>query len=485
MDADRIFRRLLLASAIPAALAAQDSTTKTRTTVRSPATYVRPEFRPVRYEEDWKRNPGVRASWDDALKHIALLPDDMAWLTVGGAFRWREESVRDYQFVSAAGMQDDFAVSRTTLHGDLHVVSNAGPYARAFAEFRDAQGYNRSLPGGVRITDADRHDWQNAFVEGGWGPTGLRWGRQDVNIGRERLVGIADWINARRAFEGVRAFTTIGPVAIDLMDAHVVAVRIDLPNRPDSTTRFRYLTVGSPAEAAPRRTFMPALWQLYVLQLDALIGPRHERSTYGTRLMWKAPVPELAGAVASFEFEGAGQRGWQGAKSINAWFVATDAQLAFRQIRFAPAISAGYDVASGTKDPAGTVNGTFTALYASAHSHGGMADVFGRGNLAERRVGVSAEPRSWLQLGLVTRRFSRVELADGMYSKANTLFRAASGSTARELGAETDFSATVKVGRFIRLQGGIAEVDPGAFLLETPGGAHVERFSFVGTTLAF
>lgn len=457
-----------------------------RTLDSAPAkTVVRPEFRPLRFDETWPRIDGPSRTWNDALKHILLASHDYAWLTLGGSLRWRTESVRDYQFVPTANMQDDFSLSRTLLHADLHVGPARGPYARAFAEFRDAQGFNRTLPGGVRSSEQDRSDWQNAFVEGGWNATGLRLGRQDVALGRERLVGISDWANSRRSFQGIRAFSRIGPVAIDLLDAHVMAVRSDLSNRPDSTTRFRYLAVGSAADAAARRTVVPSAWQLYVIQLDAVLGARHERTTYGSRAQWKAPVFGASGTQASFEVEGAAQRGWQGAKDIDAWFLATEAQLAFRLVRFTPTLTAAYDRASGDRDAADNTNGTFTALYASAHPNGGIADAFGRGNLAELRGGVTADATSWLQLGLVTRSFARLELADGVYSKQNTLFRAASGSSARDVGAETDFTATVKIGRNLRVLGGIAEVDPGRFLRETPGGGGVQRFSFLSTSFTF
>lgn len=443
------------------------------------------EFRPVRFEEQLSVAPTGLPTWDQSLKHIALAPGDLAWISVAGSERWREERVRAYQFSSAPSMQNDFSTSRTLLSADLHAGTATGPYARGFAEFRDAQGYDRTLPGGVRTNELDRHDWQDAFVEGGWGGTGVRWGRQDVNLGRERLVGISDWTNSRRSFQGVRVFTVLGSIAIDALDAQVITVRSDLPNRPDSTTRFRYAAIGAADLGAARGTLAPATWQVYVLRLDAPLATGDERSTYGTSAQWKWPVSPSSGAQASFEYEAAEQRGRQATKAIDAWFVATEAQLALKGAVLSPTLIVGYDRASGDKNSTDAENGTFTALYASSHSHGGIADVFGRGNLAELRGGMNVDPASWLQLGVVTRSFSRVELDDGVYTKQNTLFRAAGASAERAVGTETDFTTTVRIGRNLRLIGGIAEVDPGRFLTETAGGAQVQRFSFLGTTFTF
>jgi hypothetical protein len=453
---------------------------------QSTSSTARPDFRPLRFEETWSAIPSAKSALEDLPKHIALAPYDLAWLSLGASARWREEFNHDYQFSSATANQDQFSASRVLLSGDLHVGRTNGLYARGFAEWRDAQGFNRTLPGGIRTNEQDRHDWQNSFAEVGWSTDlSVRYGRQDVTLGKERLVGISDWTNSRRSFQGLRVQTRVGNVAFDVLDAHVMAIRADLPNRPDSTTRFRYAAVGSARDAAAAPTIRPSAWQFYVLQNDALIGARNARSTYGSRVQWKAPLFGRSGTQLSFEFEGAEQRGWAASKDVHAWFYANDLQIAFRKARLVPSIILGYDRASGDKNAADGHSDTFTALYASAHSYGGIADAFGRGNLAEVRTGAGIDPTSWLQVQFISRAFSRVELGDGVYSKQNTIFRAASNSTARNVGTENDLTASVKVGRHVKLQGGLAQVDPGAFLRLTPGGAHSQRFAFVSSTVTY
>jgi hypothetical protein len=463
-------QRLALAAIglAPAVLCAQSSST-------------RPDFSPIRFEE----KPATHAV-DDIPKHITILAHDLAWLSLGASVRWREEFNHDYQFSADSANQGQFSVSRTLINGDLHIGRATSAYLRGFAEFRDAQGFNRNLPGGVRTTEEDRHDWQNAFVETGWSSIlAIRFGRQDVALGKERLVGISDWTNSRRSFQGLRVLTSVGGLAVDLLDARVMIVRSNLPNRPDSTTRFRYAAIGSAHDAAAARTLRPMAWQIYILQNDAVLGARNARSTYGARAQWKAPIFGQSGAQLSYDFEGAVQRGRQDVRDVRAWFVANDVQLTFRKAPWAPTVIVGYDRASGDKDAADGHAETFTALYASAHSYGGIADVFGRGNLAEVRTGASVEPTAWLGVQLVSRAFSRVELGDGVYSKQNARFRAPSNSTARNVGTETDLAANVKIGRHLRVQGGLAEIDPGAFLRLTPGGAHAQHFAFVGSTLTY
>jgi hypothetical protein len=256
-----------------------------------------------------------------------------------------------------------------------------------------------------------------------------------------------------------------------------------LPDQPDSTTRFRYVALGSPDARASALSPMPAVWQVYVLQFVGLQGATLRRATYGARTEWRAPAP--AGATGTFEVESAVQRGVQGANAIDAWFFASEAQLAWRSAPLRPTVLVGHDRASGDKSGTDATSGAFTALYASAHSHGGIADVLGRGNLAEWRIGATLDLLPAWRLQWISRSFSRLELGDGVYTKQNALFRAAGGSTSREVGAEHDVETTVRLGRHVRLQAGFAAVNPGEFLRMTGAGATPIRFAYGTTTFIF
>ncbi len=440
-----------------------------------------PDYRPLRFEESWPVARG--GAWDDAIKHISLAPGDLAWLSLGGNLRARSEGNRNFQFSTAPNATGDFGTTRALFDADLH-IGGTGPYARGFVEWRDAQGYHRTLPGGIRWNEQDRHDWQNAFAEAGWGNRlAVRYGRQDITLGKERLVGISDWTNSRRNFEGLRVRASLGNLAVDAVDARVIVVRPDLPDLPDSTTRFKYLAVGSAGVARPSLSAAPALWQVYGMRLDNVLGSLLRRNTFGARAEWRAPMP--AGAVGSLEVESAAQRGQQGTQRIEAWFFASDASVAWRRAPLSPTLLLGFDRGSGDKNPTDGIAGTFTALYASAHSFGGIADVFGRGNTQEMRIGAILEPTSWARLQWISRGFSRLELLDGAYTKQNTVFRAPAGNTSREIGAEHDVELTVRATRHLRLQVGGAAVNPGEYLRTTPGGAVPIRFGYAATTFVF
>lgn len=148
-------------------------------------------FKSLRFDEVW--TAADRAShWDDAMKLIPLAPS--LTLTLGGQLRWREEFVRGFNLTNAS---DDYGQSRVLIHADLQGGDARALHGRLFTEFRDAQSYGRDLPGGTRASDADRADLQNIFGDIAFGRSWLRFGRQEVELGRGRLVGVPDWSNAR------------------------------------------------------------------------------------------------------------------------------------------------------------------------------------------------------------------------------------------------------------------------------------------------
>jgi hypothetical protein len=217
------------------------------------------------------------------------------------------------------------------LHADLH----AGPHLRAFVEGRHATAAGRALPGGRRPLDQDAWDVQNAFVDiaccaatGAVAPVAmatLRVGRQEIALGRERLLSPLDWANARRSFEGARLQARRGSVGVDAFWARPVVVRQSQRNRPDTATRLWGATVQRRG-AAPGR-----VWELYALGLEqdgpvAFAGATGAHRRVHARRAHRAPDPRRANDARD-------RGGWTGRapgrQRVRAWFVASEASRAF------------------------------------------------------------------------------------------------------------------------------------------------------------
>jgi hypothetical protein len=160
-----------------------------------------------RFNEDWSVLRGVDLSttddfWD-RLKFIPLTTDGSVWLTIGGQARARGEYFRHFLFGSSKPEDTDaYLLSRFRLSADLHVT----PYFRMFAEGKSAFALDRELEGGT-TGFVDELDLQNGFADimiplGEQANVTLRGGRQELIFGAQRLIGVSDFTNVRRTFEG-------------------------------------------------------------------------------------------------------------------------------------------------------------------------------------------------------------------------------------------------------------------------------------------
>lgn len=439
----------------------------------------RPDYKNLRFDEVWKRTDRT-SHWDDEIKAIPLAPG--VSLTIGGQARWREEFAHAFNL---AATSDTYGQSRLLLNADLQLGDAKRAHGRVFAELRDAQSYNRNLPGGTRAGDADRSDIQNLFVDAAYGKSLVRVGRQEIVMGRERLIGVPDWTNTRRGFEGVRMILVRGAFAIDAFDARPVVVRLRLPNIGDTTTRVRALSLGSSAGAKAAFRALPATWQAYWYEQVVSTSTPIRRLTSGARALWALNVASKRAPNVNIEVEGAVQRGATGARALRAWFWTTEWQAQWRRVHGTPTVAFGVELASGDRNASDTRIETFNALYAAAHSHGGYADVFGRANAREMHMISTWDATKKVSLRAAWHRYNRLQLADGVYTKQNTMLRAASGSLDRHVADEIDLSSTVNVTRHLRLTAGQFLVAPGAFLRNTPGSALQERLSYLGTAFTF
>lgn len=425
--------------------------------------------------------------WGDALKNIPLAPRWPLTLSLGGQARWREESFRAF---NVGALNDDHTQSRVLLNADLLIGRRTGAFGRLLLEGRDAQSYGRNLPGGARPTDADRVDVQNLYVDVGYASSFLRVGRQEIALNRERLFGVPDWANTRRGAQGARLQLTRGRFALEAVDARPMLVRQSAPNRADSTARFRTLSFGSAAGAKPLRRGLPATWQAYwyeqtLRSSSGATSALTRRLTTGSRLLWQRGTAKSATRSTAVEFEGALQRGHAGERALSGWFWITEAQMQWKQQSGAPSLALGVEEASGERRATADRQEAFAVLYPAAHAHGGYADVIGRSNVREIHAIATWDPVASVRLRGALYRFDRLRTDDGIYTKQNTIFRAASGSLARHAADEIDLTGTWKASLHWQVIAGGAVVLPGRFLKDTPGSARTERWGFVGTTFTF
>jgi hypothetical protein len=209
---------------------------------------------------------------------------------------------------------DAYLVSRFRLSADLHIT----PYLRLFAEGKASFALDRTLEGGRTSSFVDEFDLQNGFADiriplGERADVTLRGGRQELMFGAQRLVGVSDFTNVRRTFDGGQGIIRIGDWTISPFWAELVVV--DKYKFNESTPDNKLFGIYS---TGPLR-LLPGSLDLYWFDADNAgvttngTSGRERRHTLGTRTWGKIGQTNL-----DFEIEGAGQFGSVGRRDIAA-----------------------------------------------------------------------------------------------------------------------------------------------------------------------
>lgn len=427
----------------------------------------RPSFQNLRFTENWavlKTAPPEQTDLFDPIKYIGLGSDDWAWLSLGGQLRERVEAWNGYAFGAPPTADDDavYLVSRLLVHADLHL----GSHFRAFVEGKSSLATDRDLNGGRRTLDVDELDLQNAFADVSFNVSDvkvtLRGGREEMALGKERLVSPLDWSNTRRTFDGAAALVSLDrwnarafwsrPVLVDKYDF----------NEPDEASQFYglYVTHAPLAQGA-------ITYDLYWLGLDRENATFNdttgtdERHTLGTRIA--GPIPW---GKTDYEVEAAYQLGSLGAADINAYMVTAQAGTVFAGIGARPRFDFGIDYASGDSKAGDDDVETFNQLFPLGHAYLGFIDIVGRQNIVDLRESASCELFA-STLKLDVHYFLRASDNDALYNASGQVVRAGNLGSDNEIGTELDLTLKRAFGRHLTVLVGYSHLFAGNFIEES------------------
>src|SRR5258706_2296801 len=452
-----------------------------------------PPYTLVRWNEDYsflKNAP--HTDLFDSIKYIPLGPDDW-YVSLGGQYRYRYEYFNNLNFSPPGLAQDEdgYHLNRILAHADLHF----GPNFRVFVQGKSSMEDGRD--GGPRPVDADEADIQQLFADasfalGGKDSVTLRFGRQDLLYGAQRMISPLDWVNTRRTFEGGKGSVVLGNQTIDLFWVRPVDINKEQLNDGDGQTSFAgvYDSISLPEIFKGGGTKL----DVYGLALNrtnarfaanaaATTAARDEdRYTAGVRLA-SNPKPFDFDVEADYQF------GTFGAQDISAWSIALEGGYTLANCPTTPRLYVGFDAASGNDNGDKGTFGTFNQLFPLGHAYFGYIDVIGRQNIIDLHPGVEITPIQNARFAKkVTLRtdyhlFWRENENDAVYtvsagagsSPATAgVLRAASGSTEKYIGAELDLLLNWQVDRHLLLYGGDKPLFPPAFVPRARPGPHIE-----------
>lgn len=400
--------------------------------------------------------------------HHPALPSDLLneqlpkWIRVSLQHRFRFEQYQALRF--RAGNDDHWLLNRLRMNLTLQPTK----WWSFTFQGQDARIFFKENPIGA-APFTNRTDLRLAYTD--FGQPGksriaLRFGRQELAYGEERVLGAANWGNVARTFDAVKLVLRQGPLQLDLFSASVTKplARGLSHHLEGNNLHGAYLHHEKLIPRATLEAYL--LWRLGPSSRGAL-----DLKTTGLRLAGELP------AHLDYSTEFIAQTGAIGGSRMGA--NATHLIL-YRSLspasRFKPRWFAEYNHATGDRDPNDQKISNFDQLYPTPHEKTGLADQVGWQNIHHLATGVNFTPwRRWTVRGSMQDWYLD-QARDGVYLTNGTLvFRDVTGRSGRHVGEEADLTAIYTAGaQSIGL--GYGHIFAGGFLRHVSPGQGLNYF---------
>lgn len=451
-----------------------------------PQTASSPAYTELRYDEDYSylKDSANRTDIFDPIKYIPLSEKEGWYLTLGGEVRDRYENFQNYLFGSGPQSPNGYNLLRVMSHADVHF----GPYVRVFTEGISATEQDRV--GGPRSSDVNNLDFHQAFLDitlpiSEDADFTIRGGRQVITFGAQRLIGVSDFTNVRRTFDGVRGTLTASQNTLDFFYARSVNVQ---PHTLDDDVPHTFIAGIYDTWKIPHvwETAKPELemYALYVRRQSNTFNQttaQEKRYTFGFRFTAN-PRP------FDFDIEPDYQVGRFNGEATHSFSVAAIGGYTFEHVTFSPRLFIGFDIASGGKR--NNPGDAFDQLFPSGHDKFGIIDAIGRQNIIDVHPGFNLtllknKPGAKLLTLLAQyRQFWRESTQDAVYTSSGSILRTGTGSDARTIGGEADLQVNWQLDRHISAYAGYCHFFPGSFIAATGPDKAID-FAYSALTFTF
>ena len=416
--------------------------------VVSPATMVNVDSVPV-----------ITRNWLEA-KPLKKIPFGRSgWLDIGGSYRarhHRETNMRPGTTGGLSGLDDSFWLHQTRLWVDGQCNSQIGFRVGVI----DAASVGEIFPS--RNREVNRLDLYQAHVNmvlhEGVGNLRARIGRQEIRYGSARLMMAPAWANRRRTHDGVRFI-----YESDNWELSPFWVRPAIRNRTtftsfDATNPDQQLYGIFTTYKGLEHDKFDVYWLAYDLQTSES-GSRYD--TLGSRYLGERHnwLSELEGGV---------QLGANPDDTSHiAGFLTFGLGRKFASFSWKPELWLYYDWASGDD----TVGNGFHHYVPRAHYYMGFMDLFGRRNIEDLNIRLTAKPTGKLTVLAWCHFFSLANMNDVPYNLNMRPYAnlAAGSAGSQTLGTELDLMLTYDFSEQTQFRFGYSHFWSGKFYDTTPG----------------
>jgi hypothetical protein len=399
--------------------------------------------------------------------------DIPSWMTLDMELRGRTEEQTSLGYVSGK----DRLYELTRVWGGMTVVPTN--WLTFYGQFMDLHALGLPLQD-TAANMRDTFDLRQGYLDFHYKPVQLIVGRQELRIGDERVVGISDWTNNSRTWDGV--YMRIGNVnQLNLFSTSVVTVHPTSLDTHGAGLTFHGVQAKL-ATYVPHTTIEPFVLVHalpHVTSQQGVVGSQTE-VTFGSYYETKLPF--------GFDSSGTGvlQRGSYSNNSIHAGAAIVRGGYGTKRLPWQPHLEAEYDYATGNPHTNADRIGTYDQEYPSNHNAFGLVDLFGFQNIKQDRLSLQLAPHSGLLVLLQGGSLHVATTHDGIYSGsgASLITAPTGGFKSDDIGSEFDASAKYIYRKSFVTNVGVGHFFPGELMTSEKHGAPL-TYAYLGFTYRF
>jgi hypothetical protein len=387
-------------------------------------------FKPLRYDEDYtalKKDSSL--SWYQKTKYNPLSASGDTYVSLGGEIRYQYFYFKNEDWGESPKDKDGYILTRYLAQADFH----PGKHFRSFIQLQSSLANGKiGKPSGV---DENQLDLHQAFFDIMLPATSqlqnliLRFGRQELSYGSQRLVAVRDGPNNRQSFDAARIMFTKSRLKADAFFSHYVLSKQNIfDDGFNRNTKFwgAYLVVNK----------IPLLQNadFYYLGLSKAATTfddgkgKEVRHSIGSRI-WKK------NGNWQYDFEGLYQFGKFISKDISAWTISSNTSYTFNSWKCKPQLGLKTELITGDKNYGDNKLNSFNPLFPRG-AYFGLAALIGPSNLEDIHPSVSFDLSKNLGLTFDYDAFWRYSLNDGIYAPSTALIYTGKNNGSRFIGQQ-------------------------------------------------
>jgi Alginate export len=395
------------------------------------------------------------------------------WATLDVQLRGRLEGQSSYNYVSGNGR----AYLLTRDYIGLQV--RPAPFLTGYIQSIDTHALGLPL-NEVAANMRDVFDDRQAYLDFHVKNVNIFAGRQELKYGGERLVGISDWTNNSRTWDGF-----LGRIGdknrLEVFSTSVVAVHPTSLDTHGAGLTF-HGAVGTIGTWVPHMAIQPFV---YIKSFPRVAS---QQGIFGTETITTPGVEAAGNFPGGFDFDGliALQRGSYSNDSVVASAGYIKAGYTSQAAFLKPRLLGEYDYASGNTRKDLTKINTFDQQYPSNHNAFGLTDLFGFQNIKQERINLDLTPHKRVTVLLQQEWIQVASRFDNIYSgSAGTVVKApTTGLLSDDIGREFDASAKWAINDYVVMNIGVGHFSPGDAMRENGHGPPL-TLGYVSLTYRF